>query len=152
MPRKKQGGKPGKPGLSRPERTKRTVTYNGQELTVSEAARIVGISRQTMWNRLFLHGWDDEEAMSKQTRPRLPGSNTKLYLTVKTPDGPVKKSAKQWAEEMDGDTVTNLARICTRHSRGWSDAQALDIVPPPPRSRKARPKPSRKSKKGHGNE
>lgn len=142
--RKKKGGKPGKPGSPLPKRTK--VIHNGQEYSISEAARLAGISRNAMYMRINVYDWTDEDAMVSETRPRKPGINAKLFLTVKTPDGPVRKHAKQWAEEMGGNTDTNLSRICTRKSRGWSDAQALGIDPPPPRSRKARPKPPRKSK------
>jgi hypothetical protein len=135
MPTRKKGAKPGKPG-SRPERTKRTVTIDGQEYTVSEAARMTGISRNAMHQRLFKYGWTDEEATVKEKRPS-PPRKPKLFLTVKTPDGPVKKSAKEWADAMPGDPLANLNRVCLRHRRGWSDAQALGVDPPPPRSRKA---------------
>jgi hypothetical protein len=147
MPTRKKTGKPGKPGSQPPKRTKRTVTIDGKEYSVAEAARMTGISRNAMYERLFSLGWTDEEATVKEKRPFPPGK-PKLYLTVKTSDGSECKSAKQWADEMGGDPDTNLARICKRVSRGWSDAQALDIVPPPPRSRKAQPKPPRKAKKG----
>jgi hypothetical protein len=134
MPARKKKAKPGEPG-ARPERTKRTVTIDGREYTVSEAARIVGISRNAMHQRLFKYGWTDEEATVAEKRPS-PPRKPKLFLTVKTPDGPVKKSAKEWADAMPGDPLANLNRVCLRHRRGWSDAQALGIDPPPPRSRK----------------
>lgn len=134
MPTRKKKAKPGKPGY-RPERTKRTVTIDGQEYSLAEAARMTGITLNSMYQRLYFYGWTDEQATRKEKRPSPPGK-PKLFLTVKTPDGPVKKSAKQWADEMSGDPDTNLARICKRKRRGWSDAQALDIDPPPPRTRK----------------
>lgn len=134
MATRKKTGKPGKPGSQPPKRTKRTVTIDGKEHSVAEAARMTGISRNAMYERLFSLGWTDEEATVKEKRPFPPGK-PKLYLTVKTSDGSECKSAKQWADEMDGDSDTNLARICKRVSRGWTDAQALGFAPPPSRSR-----------------
>lgn len=144
MSTRKKRGKPGKPGSSRPIRTKRTVTINGQEYSVAEAARMTGISRHAMYWRLFAADWTDEEATGSQERPpEKQQGRTQLFLTIKTPDGSVRKSAKEWADAMPGNPRTNLNRICTRKHRNWTDAQALDIDPPPSKTLKPVPAKTR---------
>lgn len=141
MPTRKKGAKPGKPGSSRSvkkPRKVRTVTIDGQQYTIAQAAKVIGISREALYQRLGSPGWSEADAVKKEPKRR-----ASLYLTVKTPDGPVIKPAKQWAEEMDGDTDINLARICMRKTRNWTDAQALGIDPPPSKTPKPAPAKSR---------
>lgn len=118
----------------------RTVKIDGQEYPIAAAAKVIGITREALYQRLDRLDWHESDAVKKE--PRRKGN---LSLTVTTPDGWVTKYAREWADEMPGDPDVNLARICMRHKRGWTDAQVLGIDPPPSRSRKADPAKSTKS-------
>jgi hypothetical protein len=125
---------------SRRRKKLRTVKIDGQEYPIAEAAKVIGITREALYQRIDRLDWHESDAVKK--KPRRKGN---LILTGIGPDGPIDKYAREWANEMPGDPDVNLARICMRHKRGWTDAQALGIDPPPSRSRKAAPAKSTKS-------
>ena len=45
-------------------RTNKVLEYNGESHTIAEWARIIGVSREMLWNRLNKYGWTVEESLT----------------------------------------------------------------------------------------
>lgn len=52
-------------------RNNRIIVHNGKEYTVSELARIYGVEREILFDRVLKYGWSVEDAISTPIRGRL---------------------------------------------------------------------------------
>lgn len=100
-------------------------THNGKTMTIYEWAKEIGIPHSRLYHRIKTYGWPLDQALKPERRPRPP---THLrFLTVETPDGLVTKPMSVWSAEL-GILMPTISR---RLSRGWTDAQALQLAPSP---------------------
>ncbi len=94
-----------------------TFDYHGEDLTLNELAKKVGVSKSTLYQRLKVLGWTMEEATGK--RPRIkPNAH---MMTAGTMDEMVTKSMKEWSEDL-GIPMSTISR---RLGLGWTDNEAL---------------------------
>ena len=105
-----------------------TFSYQGEDLTLGQLAKKVGISNPTLYQRIKVLGWTIEEA-TKQTRRIKPNAH---MMTADTPEGTaVTKSMKEWSEDLG----IPLSTISRRLGLGWTDNEALGFERNPERIR-----------------
>lgn len=104
----------------------KTELYKGEVRTLSEIAKMTGVKRHVLYQRLYVLGWTMEEATG-EVPPRNRRSFVK-YLTVQTPDGPVQMTMTKAAAYRGIKLPTLSKRL---GERGWTEAQALEYEPPP---------------------
>jgi hypothetical protein len=103
---------------------KETITHDGQTLTINEWVQVLDIPRgRLLWR---LRKWPKEYALRKEKRP-LDGVRDLRWMVPETPEGPVKRTMKEWSELL-GIPMSTISR---RLERGWNDTQALNFAPGP---------------------
>ena len=119
-------------GLTAEEAVEReTITHDGKTLVVNEWAQLLDLRPGTL--RLRLKKWPKEYALRKEKRP-LDEVRDLRWMTPETPDGPVRRSMKEWST-IRGIPMSTISR---RLERGWSDTQALGFAPGPKEMAKKR--------------
>jgi hypothetical protein len=97
---------------ARHKRNTNYVTYNGETKNLLEWAEITGIPYKTLWARLFVQGWSEEDALT------LSVEDNANYITYK---GKTRRLT-HWAEELRVPYVALYARIMTY---GWDVEKAF---------------------------
>ena len=96
------------------------IEYNGEELCLSEMAGKYNINIQTLYSRIFAHGWSVDLAISTPV-------DTARGIRVKNTDSMIyeyeggSKHLKYWAKDYNIKTSTLYSRI----KKGWSISRAL---------------------------
>jgi len=96
-----------------------TFSHQGEDLTLAELAKKVGISKPTLYQRIKVLGWTIEEATDPKRRIK-PNAH---MMTGDTLQGPVTKSMKEWSEDLG----IPLSTISRRLGLGWTDNEALEF-------------------------
>lgn len=102
------------------KRNNTVLHFNGQSKTVSEWARALGISRQTLTSRLNQSKWDVEKALTVAV-----GKESICKPTMTLTLGGETKSVKEWS--LSTGLPTGL--IYRRLKRGWEDSKVLTTRP-----------------------
>lgn len=101
------------------KRNVRQVEYNGKKQTIREIADRVGIDRDLLSQRVFIHGWDIDKAIREPTKKPIELSYNGSTRTI-----------TEWADI----TGINYDCLWSRYHSGWS---AHDILTTPKKERYA---------------
>lgn len=116
----------GLPLINEPKRKPKTVIkYTddgkveafGEAHTISEWARLYGIKRKTLHERIYRGGMTIERALTKPVK----GSRAPAYIEI----GSKRLTVREWANE----TGVPMRAIYARLARGYSPAEAVGLMP-----------------------
>lgn len=96
----------------RNKRSNRLLTHNGETKCVAEWAETVGISQRALANRIDVHGWSVEKALTTIGDTR---------KTMAITHAGVTKYLSEWARDLGVPLCTLFRRL----DRGWSVEKAI---------------------------